>query len=89
MKNSDGEDVVVISHLQCDNPEKHLSHEWVAEDGKYFCNGVDVIEKQFCVRCKKSFYPASEQLPKTCPKCRSPYWNKPRQVKGFNPIVSV
>jgi hypothetical protein len=40
---------------------------------------IEAIEKQFCWRCNKSFFPASEQLPKTCPKCRSPYWMKPRR----------
>ncbi len=51
------------------------------------------IEKQICLRCGYEFIPFPERdpkepylvigmkLPKTCPnpKCKSPYWNKPRQ----------
>lgn len=42
---------------------------------------IEAIEKQTCLRCGNQFYPSSDELPKTCPnpKCRSPYWNKPRQ----------
>lgn len=58
----------------------------VIEDGK-------PIVKQKCIRCGYEFVPSPERnseepylivgmkLPKTCPnpKCKSPYWNKPRQ----------
>lgn len=51
------------------------------------------IEKQTCLRCGYEFVPSPDRnpeapylivgmkLPKTCPnpKCKSPYWNKPRQ----------
>jgi hypothetical protein len=54
------------------------------------------IEVQNCQRCSYQFFPSpihskeypwlimEVKLPKTCPnpKCRSPYWMKPRQVKG-------
>lgn len=45
---------------------------------------IEEIEVQTCLRCGHSWKPESTRLPKTCsnPKCRSPYWNKPRQVKG-------
>jgi DNA-directed RNA polymerase subunit RPC12/RpoP len=45
--------------------------------------------KQTCVRCGVSFTPKDENLPKTCPKCRSPYWMKPRQIKGSKDVASV
>lgn len=34
-----------------------------------------------CLRCGYSWTPELNHSPKTCPnpKCRSPYWNKPRQ----------
>jgi len=37
-----------------------------------------------CLRCGYSWEAVSAKLPGTCPnkKCRSPYWSKPRQVKG-------
>lgn len=38
------------------------------------------IEKQKCLRCGYEWYPKTPDIPKTCanPKCRSPYWNKPK-----------
>jgi predicted Zn-ribbon and HTH transcriptional regulator len=39
------------------------------------------VEEQQCQRCKKSFWPIIRNgkicLPVHCPKCNSPYWNKP------------
>ena len=29
-----------------------------------------------------SWYPRAPRLPKVCPKCKSPYWNKPRRNKA-------
>jgi predicted Zn-ribbon and HTH transcriptional regulator len=34
-----------------------------------------------CERCGHSWKRRSEKLPKTCPKCRSPYWDKERVRK--------
>ena len=31
-----------------------------------------------CLRCEHLWYPRRPQLPKVCPKCASPYWNKPK-----------
>ena len=33
------------------------------------------------MRCKHEWYPRAPKDPKVCPntKCKSPYWNKPRQ----------
>lgn len=36
------------------------------------------MNKYSCNRCGHSWYPRSEQIPKWCPKCKSPYWNKER-----------
>jgi Zn finger protein HypA/HybF involved in hydrogenase expression len=30
-----------------------------------------------CLRCKGKWHPRKEKLPKTCPKCRSAFWNEP------------
>ena len=38
-----------------------------------------------CFRCYHTWKRRGEKLPKTCPKCKSPYWNKPR--KGFHKEV--
>ena len=34
-----------------------------------------------CLRCGHRWYPKQERLPIRCPKCGSPYWNKPKRVK--------
>ena len=33
-----------------------------------------------CQRCEHEWLPRKEGEPVTCPKCKSPYWNRPRQV---------
>ena len=43
-----------------------------------------------CLRCGYMWFPRSPEPPGTCPKCRSPYWNKEKvrlMVKG-RPKVS-
>src|SRR3989304_2769376 len=32
-----------------------------------------------CLRCGHSWSPRSDQLPRNCPGCNSPYWNRPRR----------
>jgi len=31
-----------------------------------------------CNRCEWEWFPRALALPKICPKCKSPYWNKAR-----------
>ena len=40
---------------------------------------AQTIKKQKCTRCGHEWYPESETLPKYCPRCHSPYWNKERR----------
>jgi len=35
-----------------------------------------------CERCGHKWIPRNKQLPIICPKCKSPYWNKPRKIKN-------
>ena len=39
----------------------------------------------FCFRCYHTWNRRRKNLPKTCPKCNSPYWHKPRKrvLRGF------
>lgn len=37
------------------------------------------LMKYTCERCNHSWIPRSEEYPRTCPKCRSPYWDKPKK----------
>jgi predicted Zn-ribbon and HTH transcriptional regulator len=38
-----------------------------------------------CNRCEYRWIPRTEQKPKRCPRCNSPYWDSPRvRVKLLN-----
>lgn len=37
------------------------------------------VTKLFCFRCEHIWLPRVEINPKFCPKCKSPYWDKPRK----------
>jgi DNA-directed RNA polymerase subunit RPC12/RpoP len=32
-----------------------------------------------CERCRAEWVPRSEQPPRVCPRCKSPYWDRPRR----------
>jgi predicted nucleic acid-binding Zn-ribbon protein len=34
-----------------------------------------------CIRCKHTWPPRTQNLPKVCPECKSPYWNTEKRVK--------
>jgi rubrerythrin len=44
---------------------------------------VKGIKYLHCLRCQHDWLPRSEELPKNCPSCNSPYWNKKYQNKGW------
>ena len=36
-----------------------------------------------CYRCEHKWVPRNEkEYPKVCPKCKSPYWDRPRKNKN-------
>ena len=36
-----------------------------------------------CYRCLHAWKPLSiDERPAVCPKCKSPYWNRPRKMRG-------
>jgi len=41
-----------------------------------------------CERCGHEWIPRSstEGMPTICPKCKSPYWNKPRRALGVQAV---
>lgn len=45
--------------------------------------GYEFENKLKCYRCDHVWYPTGPNLPKVCPnpKCKSPYWNRPRTRK--------
>lgn len=44
--------------------------------------GIVKLDGYSCERCEHEWVPRSkiDELPTICPKCKSPYWNKPRRV---------
>ncbi len=39
------------------------------------------IEGYFCERCNHKWIPRGNEEPRVCPKCKSPYWNRPKKNK--------
>jgi len=37
------------------------------------------VEGYECLRCRHKWIPKNVKKPKTCPHCRSPYWDVPRK----------
>lgn len=40
------------------------------------------VLRHSCYRCGHRWMPRSKQHPVSCPKCKSPYWDKPKLVTG-------
>jgi hypothetical protein len=40
-----------------------------------------------CERCGHEWIPRDKDVPRICPKCKSPYWDRPR--KADNPVIPV
>ncbi len=40
-----------------------------------------MMKRYKCTRCLHSWYPRTENKPKVCPKCKSPYWDRERVNK--------
>ena len=40
------------------------------------------LHRQTCQRCGKTWWPRQSAKPARCPRCKSPYWDKPRRIKG-------
>lgn len=39
-----------------------------------------------CERCGHEWLPRTGEEPRVCPKCKSPYWNKPRKADRTTPL---
>jgi len=40
------------------------------------------LEGYKCERCSHIWFPRGKEGPRVCPKCKSPYWDKPRRAKA-------
>ncbi|MEM5836300.1 MAG: hypothetical protein QXR09_02075 [Candidatus Aenigmatarchaeota archaeon] len=36
-----------------------------------------------CFRCKHEWLPRGKNIPKVCPRCKSPYWDRPKKKLRF------
>jgi len=43
-----------------------------------------VIQKMNCLRCGHTWTPRQAEI-RICPKCKSPYWDRPRKQTGGDP----
>lgn len=44
----------------------------------------EIILKKVAYRCERCGYvwiPRKQELPKVCPRCKSPYWDRPRRLR--------
>ena len=42
------------------------------------------LPKLRCLRCNHEWHPRKEEMPKTCPNCKSPYWDRERRKNDKN-----
>ena len=47
------------------------------------------IDGYLCERCLHAWLPRDEDYPKVCPKCKSPYWDKPRKDTTTNETIQA
>jgi len=41
---------------------------------------VEIVLKGYrCERCGHEWVPRGNEIPRVCPKCKSPYWDKPKK----------
>jgi len=40
------------------------------------------VKRHTCYRCGYKWIPRSEEMPVGCPRCKSPYWNRPKKSSG-------
>ena len=43
---------------------------------------MKTIFKFKCLRCGHIWWPKTPDKPRVCPKCKSPYYDRPRKKKG-------
>ena len=48
-----------------------------------------VLHQQTCLRCGNTWWPRRLSKPIRCPRCKSPYWARPRRVKRMPaPVIA-
>jgi predicted Zn-ribbon and HTH transcriptional regulator len=47
------------------------------------------IEQKTCLRCGGKWFPRSLEEPNVCPKCGSPYWDKPYKYNRTDKKLNI
>lgn len=42
------------------------------------------MKENLCLRCGHNWYQRKPEKPRICPKCKSPYWDLPRQKEQMS-----
>jgi len=57
--------------------------KYLKEENTYFSMKKEIkVYGCKCERCKHKWITRSEEIPVVCPKCKSPYWDKPLNNKN-------
>ena len=51
--------------------------------------GEITLKGFICERCNHKWVPREDEMPKVCPKCKSPYWDKPRKLERHRSELRV
>ena len=59
---------------------KYINNKYNHEELNDVVAKVKILVDGFqCERCGHKWAPRSKENPRVCPKCHSPYWDKPRK----------
>lgn len=50
---------------------------------------MSINDNTFCFRCYHNWHKRKENNPKYCPKCKSPYWNRPRKKLSKEFVIKM
>ena len=42
---------------------------------------AQLLPRYSCKRCEHDWIPRRDAVPTICPKCKSPYWNREREIR--------
>ncbi len=76
------EETALAEELMADYDEAAARHEVLVveiDDERWVWGIKDTLPHLQCLRCGHEWMPRSEERPGNCPKCKSPYWDKPRK----------
>ena len=61
---------------------KYTKNKYILNESKDSMSRVKFLVEGFkCERCSHEWIPRMKENPRVCPKCHSPYWDKPKNSK--------